>query len=104
MVFTHQSTTVMLAKYKIDYSIPFHNHDQPHHYFTDDPVTCEEALTKMLEHGFKIKTILHEGVELPRHEFDRLIKTAAGILASNHLCRSLVIDKAEANHRFGVPA
>ena len=94
----------MLAKYKIEYAIPFHHHDQPHHYTTNDPVTCEETITKMLEHGFKIKAILHEGVELPRNEFDRLIKTAAGMLASNHICRCLGIDKVEASHRFGVPA
>jgi len=94
----------MLAKYKIDYGIQFHNREQAHHYITNDPVTCEETLAKLLEHGFSIKAILHEGVELPRNEFDRMIKTAIGMLASNHLCRSLGIDKVEAHHRFGVPA
>lgn len=104
MVGKRQLRHPMLAKYKIAYAIPFHNHEQSHDYLTNDPVACEEALTKMLDHGFKIKTILHEGVELPGNEFDRLVKTAAGILASNHLCRSLGIDKVEAHHRFGVPA
>jgi hypothetical protein len=37
-------------------------------------------------------------------DFDRLVKTAAGIMAANCICRSLGIDRAEAHHRFGVPA
>lgn len=94
----------MLAKYKIDYSIPFHHEDQPHHYVTNDPVTCEETLVKLLEHGFKITAILHQGIELPRNEFDRMVKTALGMLMSRHLCLSLGIDKVEAHQRFGVPA
>jgi hypothetical protein len=33
-----------------------------------------------------------------------MIRTAAGMLASKHICHSLGIDGAEAHHRFGVPA
>lgn len=94
----------MLAKYKVEYAIPFHGHDQPHHYLTDDPVTCEGFITQLLERGFKIRDVLHEGVALPKVDFDRLVKTAAGVLASNCICKSLGIDRAEAHHRFGVPS
>ena len=94
----------MMAKYKIEYAVPFHRHDQPHHHLTDDPVAGEEFLTELLERGFKITGILHEGVALPKVDFDKMIKTAAGILATKHICRSLGIDTAEAHHRFGSPA
>ncbi|MEO6788976.1 MAG: hypothetical protein ABI318_22870 [Chthoniobacteraceae bacterium] len=94
----------MLPKYKVEYAIPFHGHDQPHHYLTDDPVTCEAFLVQLLERGFKIHQVLHEGAALPKADFDRLIRTAAGILSNHLICRSLGIDKAEAHHRFGTPA
>ena len=94
----------MLAKYKIEYAIPFKRQDQHLHHLTDDPVACEEFLTELLERGFKILAVLHEGVALPKAEFDKLMKTAAGMLATNHLCRSLGIDRVEAKHRFGSPA
>ena len=100
----HQPITTMLAKYKIEYAIPFRRHGQPHQHLTDDPVACEEFLTELLEGGFKIKAVLHEGVALPKVDFDKLIKTAAGMLATNYICKSLGIDSAEAHHRFGVPA
>lgn len=94
----------MLAKYKVEYAIPFKRHDEPHQYLTNDPVACEEFLTELLERGFKIKAILHDGAALPTADFDKLIKTAAGMLAANHLCKSLGVDRAEAHHRFGSPA
>jgi len=94
----------MLAKYKIDYAIKFHGHTQSHDYLTNDPVTCEQFLSELLERGFTITTISHEGVELPRHEADKMIKTAAGMLATKRICASLGIDTAEAHHRFGSPA
>jgi hypothetical protein len=94
----------MLAKYHIDYAVPFHRHDQPHQYLTDDPVACEEFLAELLERGFKIKDVSHEGVALPKVDFDRMIKTAAGLLTTRHIGRSLGIDTVEAHHRFGSPA
>lgn len=94
----------MIAKYKIDYSIPFNRHSHQQHHLTDDPVACEEFLSELLDRNFKIHAISHEGVELPRPESDRLIRTAAGLLATRHLCTSLGIDHAEAHHRFGSPA
>jgi hypothetical protein len=94
----------MLAKYKIEYAIPFHGHEQEHHYTTDDPVSCEEFLSELLERGFKIKEVLHQGAALPKPDFDKFVKTASGILVSKHICRSLGIDRAEAHHRFGFPS
>lgn len=91
----------MLAKYKVEYAIPFGGHQQGHHYLTNDPVTCEEFLAELLERGFKITGVLHEGVALPKVEFDKLVKTAAGILTTRKICHSLGIDHAEAHQRFG---
>ncbi len=61
-------------------------------------------MSELLERGFKITGILHEGVALSKAEFDKIIRTAAGILTARHICRSLGIDTAEAHHRFGSPA
>lgn len=94
----------MIAKYKVEYTIPFSRHNQPQHHLTDDPVACEEFLSELLERGFKIHAVLHEGVALPGVGFDRMIKTAAGILARRHICASLEIDTVEAHKRFGSPA
>lgn len=95
----------MLAKYKIDYAVPFNGHTlAENHQLTDDPVACEQVLAELLERGFKIRGICHEGVALPRVDTDRMVKTAAGLLASRQLCASLDIDAVEAHHRFGTPA
>lgn len=98
----------MIAKYNIEYAIPLqghdHRHEQAQHHLTDDPVICEAFLSELLERGITIKSVSHEGVALPGNEFDRMIKTAAGMLATRHICRSLGVDSVEANHRFGSPA
>jgi len=94
----------MLAKYRVDYGIKFHGHTQQHHYLTDDPVACEQFLSELLERGFTFNSVTHEGVELPRHEADKMIKTAAGMLETRHICAALGIDTIEAHHRFGSPA
>ena len=98
----------MIAKYNIEYAIPLqgrdHSHEQTQHHLTDDPVICEAFLSELLERGITIKSVSHEGVALPQNEFDRMIKTAAGMLATRHICRSLGVDSVEANHRFGSPA
>jgi hypothetical protein len=94
----------MLAKYNIEYAVPFRAHSQHHNRLTDDPVAAEEFLSELLERKFKIVSIHHQGVELPRSESDRMIKTAAGILASRHICAALGIDSVEAHDRFGTPA
>lgn len=94
----------MLAKYNVEYAVPFHRGEQSHHHLTNDPVACEEFLSELLERGLHIKSVSHEGVGLPAPEFDRLIKTAAGMMSARHICHSLGIDTVEARHRFGSPA
>jgi hypothetical protein len=94
----------MLPKYTIEYTTQFRRHTHPSHYSTDDPVTCEEFVEELLERGLAIRAIKHEGVELPKVEFDRIVKTAAGMLASRHLCTSLGIKAEEEKYRFGFTA
>ena len=94
----------MLAKYKIEFGVPFLNHVQRSHHETDDPVACEDFLSQLLERDFPILDIKHEGVELPKNEFDRMIKAAANLLASKHICASLNIKSEEERFRFGFAA
>jgi hypothetical protein len=94
----------MLPKYKIEYAVGFHGHEHPAHHTTDDPVAAEEFLCQLLERGFKVKGILHEGVPLARPAFDRMVKTAAGMLATKSVRSALGIDSAEAHARFSFPA
>jgi len=78
--------------------------DFTHHMGTDDPVAAEEFIEELLERGFKIRNIRHDGAELPPREFDRMIKTAAGMLAARRICDSLEIKPEEEHHRFGFTA
>ena len=94
----------MLAKYNIEYTTRFGSHAQKNHYTTDDPVACEEFVTELLEAGCLIHAIRHEGLDLPKHEFDRIIKTAGGMVASRHICTSLGIKPEEEHFRFGFTA
>ena len=94
----------MIPKYTIEYATQFKKHAQASHYSTDDPVTCEDFVSELLERGFRISAIKHEGVELPKHDFDKMIKTAAGVLASRHICASLGIKPEEEHYRFGFAA
>jgi len=94
----------MLPKYTIEYTVEFTKHPQTHHYGTDDPVACEEFLVDLLEHGFKLKAVKHDGSDLPRPEFDRLVRTAAGMLAAKRICASLGIKPEEEHFRFGLAA
>lgn len=94
----------MLPKYTVEYTTQFRRHTQPSHYSTDDPVACEEFVEELLERGFAIRAIKHEGLDLPKREFDRIIKTAAGMLASRHVCASLGIKADEEKFRFGFAA
>ncbi|HVY71001.1 MAG TPA: hypothetical protein VHH73_13800 [Verrucomicrobiae bacterium] len=94
----------MIPKYTVEYSTPFRKHAQVNHHSTDDPVACEEFVEELLERGFLIRAIKHEGVDLTRHEFDRLVKNAAAMLASKHLCVSLGIKPDEEKFRFGFTA
>jgi hypothetical protein len=92
---------VMLPKYTIEYTIQFSKHAQTSHYSTDDPVSCEQFVEELLERGFPLRSIKHEGLDLPKHEFDHIVKTAAGMLASKHICASLGIKPEEERFRFG---
>ena len=92
----------MLAKYKIEYAVPFRHHEQPQSFVTDDPVTCEQFLAQLLEYGLKINSVFHEGVAVPQAALDKMVKTAAEILMTRHICCSLGIDSAEVHYRFGL--
>ena len=94
----------MIPKWTVEFSTQFRQHAQPNHYSTDDPVACEEFVEELLERQFPIRKISHEGVELPKGEFDRIVKNAAAMLASKHICASLGIKPEEERFRFGFAA
>ena len=94
----------MIPKYTIEYGIQFRQHAQTNHYSTDDTVACEEFLVELLERGFQIRDIKHEGVTLSKSDFDKMLRTAAGMLASKHLCASLGLKPEEERFRFGFAA
>lgn len=91
----------MLPKYIIEYSTQFKRHAPTYHYSTDDPVACEEFLEELLERGFRINTIRHEGLDMSKPEFDKMIKIAGGMLASKSICSALGISAEEEHYRFG---
>lgn len=94
----------MLPKYTVEYTTKLRKQPQVHHYATDDPVACEEAIEELLEHGLRIRAIKHDGLDLPKQEFDKMVKTAAGMLASKTICVSLGIQPEEERFRFGFAA
>lgn len=94
----------MIAKFSIDYTARLKGHTPKFHYANDDPVACEEFLVELLERGFQIGTIRHEGVDLPKEQFDKMIRTAGGMLASKSICHSLGISPEEEHYRFGFAA
>lgn len=94
----------MLPKYHVQYAIKFGNRLHPQDYGTDDPVACEEFLQALLEHGLRIQSIRHEGVDLSAVDFDRMIKNAASSLAAKHVANSLNLDVEQVHFRFGFAA
>ncbi|HAV61065.1 MAG TPA: hypothetical protein DCY13_01710 [Verrucomicrobiales bacterium] len=94
----------MLPKYSIEYTVSFKKHDFMHHVGTDDPVAAEEFLEELLERGYRIRGIKHEGAQLSQKDGDRMLRTAAGMLASKRLCASLGIKPEEERFRFGFTA
>jgi hypothetical protein len=94
----------MLPKYTVEYTTRFRRHAQTNHFSTDDPIACEEFVEELLECEFPIRAIKHDGLDLPKPEFDRIVKTAAGMLASKHICASLGIKAEEEKFRFGFTA
>lgn len=91
----------MIAKYDIEYGVPFRRGAHHVHHLTDDPVAATEFLAELLERDFRILGVVREGVVLSRHEFDRMVKAAAELLVARHLCRSLDISAEEERYRFG---
>ena len=91
----------MLPKYTIEYAARVREHAPTTHYGTDDPVACEEFLNELLDRGYRIRGIKHDGVDLPASDFDRMMKTAAGMAAAKRLCTSLGITSEEEKYRFG---
>jgi hypothetical protein len=94
----------MIPKYSVEYSIQFRTHAPTQHYSTDDPVSCEQFVEELLERQIRIVAIKHEGVALERPDFDRMIKNAASMLASRHICAALHIKPEEERFRFGFAA
>ena len=91
----------MLAKYHLEYAMHLGRNAHVNHYQTDDPIAAEEFLVHLLDHGYRLHAIRHEGVELPRTESDRMLKTAASVLAAHKLCTTLGIKPDEEHFRFG---
>jgi hypothetical protein len=94
----------MIPKYTIEYSVRVGKHTPVVHYSTDDPVAAEEFLVELLGRGLKIRAIKHEGMDLPGVDFDRMIKTAAQMLAARLICAALDIKAEEERYRFGLAA
>ncbi len=94
----------MIPKYNVEYTVDLGRHAQTSHYTTDDPVACEQFLVELLERGHRIRSIHHEGVELPKVDSDKMIKTAASMLAAKRICISLAIKPEEERYRFGFTA
>ena len=94
----------MLAKYIVEFTAPLKKHEVANHYTTDDPVACVEFVEELLVRRFRIKAIRHAGADLSKHEFDRMIQTAAGMLASKSSCTALCISVEEEHSRFGFTA
>ncbi len=96
----------MLKKYTVEYSLQFRKHHPPerHQYYTDDPVACEEFIQELLQRGMGLHAIRRDGADLPRPDFDRLVKVAAAALASRLICTSLHLKPEEERHRFGFTA
>ena len=94
----------MIPKYTVEYRTQSRRNAPVHHHSTDDPVAFESFIQELLENRMPIQRISHEGVELTRPEFDRMIKNAAMMLVSKFICASLSIKPEEERFRFGFAA
>lgn len=94
----------MIPKYTIEYGTQSRKHTLVRHYSTDDPVACEEFVMALLARGARILSISHEGVALSLTDFDKMIRTAASMLASERICTCLGIKPDEEHFRFGFAA
>ena len=94
----------MIPKYTVEYATKFRKHAQTNQYSTDDPVACEEFVEEVLDRGFAVQAIKHEGVDLSKTAFDKIVRSAANLLASKKICISLGIKPEEERFRFGFAA
>lgn len=94
----------MLHKFTIEFTRHPHSTEPAGTHRTDDPIEAEEYLMQLLHARSRILSIKHEGVELPRPQFDRMLKVATERLSSEMLAHALDIDTAEVRHRFGLAA
>ena len=91
----------MIPEYTIEYLVNFKRHPETCHCNGDDLVACAEFPAEVLERGCQIRAIRHEGLDLTRPEFDKMIKLAAGMLAAKSIRSSLGISTEEEHYRFG---
>jgi hypothetical protein len=94
----------MLHKFTIEYTRHPHSTEPAGVHRTDDPIEAEEYLMQLLQARSRILSIKHEGVEIGRAQFDRMLKVASERLGSEMLRHALDIDAAEVHHRFGLAA
>lgn len=90
----------MSTKYEIRYAIRIQHEHEMQIYRTDDPVACEEFLSELLDRKIRILSISHGGSDLPRPEFDRMVRTAAGMMTARHVSACLKLNHEEVHHRF----
>lgn len=96
----------MLKQYSVEFSLRFRKHSPPDHQFysTDDPIACEEFVQHLLEEGMGLHGIRHDGAEMPKADFDRIVKVAAAAIAAKAICATLNIKAEEERYRFGFSA
>lgn len=96
----------MLKPYSVEYSLQFRKHSPPEHhqYFADDVVAVESVVQELLARGMGLHAIKHEGADVPRIEFDRIVKIAANEVAAKLVCATLHIKVDEERQRFGFAA
>lgn len=96
----------MLKPYSVEYSLQFRKHSPPqrHEFFAGDVVEVETFIQELLAHGMGLHAIKHEGADVPKSEFDRVVKLAAGVVAAKLICASLHIKPDEERFRFGFAA
>jgi hypothetical protein len=96
----------MLKSYTVEYSLQFRKHSPPPHqeYYADDVIEVENFIQELLARGMGIHAVKHQGADVPKAEFDRIVKVAAGEVAAKLICASLHIKSDEERFRFGFAA
>ena len=96
----------MQKKYCVEYSLQFRKHSPPlhHQFFADDIVEVEGFVQLLLTRGVGLHAIKHEGADVPKVEFDRIVKIAASEVVAKFICATLHIKADEERQRFGFAA